>query len=70
MDKAPIELITHNKNLNKFKQDLANLKETLPIHLEYLETMAKIVRAKYTSLLGQGFTREEALELCKGILSP
>lgn len=70
MSKKPIELAAHNKNLNQLKRDLATFRENLPVHLEYAEIMAKITKAKYTSLIKEGFSKEEALELCKGILHP
>ena len=41
------------------------LKRNLSVHLEFLAINAKITRTKFTTLVAEGFTEEQALELCK-----
>lgn len=52
-------------NLTEMQQLLVTIKEELPSHLELQEINAKILWAKYESLMEEGFTDIQALELCK-----
>ena len=50
---------------DKQRADLEQLKRNIDVHLEFIEISAKFTRTKYLSLIGQGFTEAQALELCK-----
>jgi hypothetical protein len=47
------------------KKALDESKRKLPLILEYTLIEAKMVRAKYVALMAEGFTAQEALDLCK-----
>ena len=47
------------------KKALDQMKIDLPGMLEYIIIMAEMTKAKYDAMIDQGFTKEEALELCK-----
>lgn len=49
----------------EFAQIIVRLRENLPAYFEYEALQAKIKRKKFLSLVGEGFTEEQALELCK-----
>lgn len=53
---------------NKMIQILKDLKRNLDVHIEYVKVMSTVRKAKYDSLVKEGFTPEQALELCKGEL--
>lgn len=46
-------------------QIVVRMRENLPAFLEYEELQAKVKRKKYLSLVNEGFTEQQALELCK-----
>lgn len=46
-------------------QLVRDLRENLPAHLELAVLQAKITRAKYQALIGEGFNDAQALVLCK-----
>lgn len=56
-------------NLNspgpEMRAALDMLHENLEIMMEYEHLQAKLTRAKYDAMIEQGFTAEQALELCK-----
>lgn len=49
-------------------QLVKNMRDNLAAHLEFQELNALITRKKFLSLRSQGFTEQQAIELCKGIL--
>ena len=51
--------------LNKALEGLETLKESLPMAQEYMKLNAILTKSKYDTLIDQGFTKEQALELCK-----
>lgn len=59
-----LKLIT-NVTLSILEKALIDVKEDLPTLLEYQEINARLTRCKYNSLMDQGFTAEQALELSK-----
>ena len=49
----------------KIAQQIAEMNEVTPMRLDLERALAKITRAKFIALVGEGFTPEQALELCK-----
>lgn len=56
---------TDAPNLAAMRVALLNHYEMAPILIEMQAVEAKIKRAKYLALVGEGFTEAQALELCK-----
>lgn len=48
-----------------FPQLVKQLADNLLAHIEYAQLNAKIQRAKYEALVKEGFTEQQALELCR-----
>ena len=48
-----------------FKENIADMKSKMPLLIENIFLIAQLTRAKYNALLNEGFTKEQALELCK-----
>lgn len=46
-------------------QMVRKMREQMPAEIELAQLMARITRAKYLSLVDQGFTEAQALMLCK-----
>ena len=53
------------KMLTKEENAIMEINQNLPLMLEYQIYVAKLCRAKYLALIAEGFTKEEALILCK-----
>ena len=47
------------------KDAIRQLKNELPNVIEHLKLVSELHWVKYTALIEQGFTKEQALELCK-----
>jgi len=58
--------ISTPENVKKMKEDLKNFKESMGVIIEFYEIDAKVRKARYNSLVTEGFTPEQALEICKG----
>lgn len=52
---------------DKMTGAIENLKRELPNMIEMGKVMAEIRKANYDACIEQGFTPEQALELCKNI---
>lgn len=50
---------------DKLRAAVEEMRRTLPLLTEYHQLDAKIKRAKYDALLAEGFSPNQALELCK-----
>lgn len=55
-----------NATPDKVRESFRNLQTNIEVLLDGQALLAQLTRAKYEALLEQGFTRAEALELCKG----
>jgi hypothetical protein len=51
--------------LEKLQQSLAAYRMNLPVLIEYQILNAQVTRAKYNALLKEGFTPEQAVQLCR-----
>ena len=51
--------------VQKFKDNLKMLRETMEENIELNKMTAKLMRTKYDALIREGFRPEEALFLCK-----
>jgi len=58
---------TPGEKLQEFKEAVRQMTLTLPVQLEMMAIQAKLIRAKYNALVAEGFTEQQALELCKGM---
>ena len=59
-----IKLIS-DKEMSEMRKLLVELKKDLPVHLESQTILAQVLKAKFDALIGEGFSVEQALELCK-----
>lgn len=50
----------------KLAQQIAELSEFLPMRCDLERFNAKVTRVRFVALIAEGFTPEQALELCKG----
>lgn len=60
----PIELQARND----MRAAVEQMKRHLPELIEYAKLQAKIRKAHYDALLAEGFTAEQAIELCKAVM--
>lgn len=56
--------LASSKELSEMRKLLNGLKQDKTVYLEFQVVHAEIIRAKYLALIEQGFTEEQALELC------
>jgi hypothetical protein len=51
------------------EQVLQKATEALELMVQYATTIAHVKRSFYDAYISEGFTKEEALELCKNIMN-
>ena len=54
-----------NDPIAKFRNALDEMRKTLALQLEFQTIQAQLIRGKYNALITEGFTKEQALFLCK-----
>jgi len=54
-------------DLSETKKALGKMQSDLPTHIKYMAVVATLHAAKFKALLNEGFSRPEALELCKNL---
>ena len=60
-----LKMINGENKPNLYKESLRNIIENQLEILEYHLITAKLYKSKYDSLIKEGFTREQAMELLK-----
>jgi hypothetical protein len=54
-----------NKQMETTLKAIREIQEALPVVIEGQKALAQATRARYLALVKEGFTPEQALELCK-----
>jgi hypothetical protein len=65
MDKDNLKLLQGKSSPSITKDAIRELRSNLPNMIEFYILYAEIIHAKFEALKSQGFTEEQALELCK-----
>ena len=67
MDKNPLDLKSFKGKAkkNELKEAMRKFQEEMPNILENMALIANLTKAKYDSLVKEGFTPTQAIELCK-----
>lgn len=62
-----MENVTEIKfKVDEFRVEIGNLRRNMRNHIEMIKLLAKLRKEKYDAHISEGFTEEEALEICKG----
>lgn len=54
-----------DKGRVKLAMLVREMRENVAAHIEIVQLNAKVTRSKYLALVAEGFTEQQALELCK-----
>lgn len=65
---ADFKIDAKKPDLEQMKKDLDNLRALSDIIIEHNRIQARILREKYLVLISEGFTPQEAIELCKVVI--
>jgi len=61
------KVVEINKKIGQWKHNVEEIKANIDLYCEHFRVVAKLQREKYNALIDQGFTKEQALELCKSL---
>jgi hypothetical protein len=61
---ADIKQLPGTEPIPKWSDLITKMVEEFPAQIQYIECRAKMARHAYKTLLTEGFTHKEALELC------
>lgn len=61
---GPPKLLRFEKP-GELTESIINLRKSEPLFIEYVRIRARVQRAAYLELIEQGFTPDEALDLCR-----
>jgi hypothetical protein len=65
--KDNIHVLTGGGAKNASAEAVRHLRENLPALMDHVALMATLHRAKFNALKAEGFTDEQALELCRSV---
>jgi len=68
MDKDKLTVFPGGAAANEIKNAVRQFAEAMSDHCEFLKLNAQLLKTKFDALKEQGFTEQQALELCKGSL--
>jgi hypothetical protein len=66
-EKDNIHVLAGGGVKNGSAEAVRNLRANLPVLVEHVALMAALHRAKFNALKAEGFTDEQALELCRSV---
>lgn len=68
MSNDKITVLHGGATKNELKAAIRTMRDNLPDMIEHMNLMAQLHKAKFDALKEQGFSDEQALELCKQVL--
>ena len=63
-----LTLLHGGNTKNQHRDAIRAIRESMPDLIEHMQLMAQLHKAKFDALKAQGFTDDQALELCKSVL--
>ena len=68
MSKEKLTMFPGGANASAIKDAVRQFAEAMDDHCQFLKLNAQLLKTKFEALKEQGFTEQQALELCKGSL--